>query len=280
MIISEEFEYEEVKGYKFGYNLFGKPNLFSHIYYVDGLMIDTGHSLMRRQITQKVKSLLVNQLFITHFHEDHSGNLDLLHPHFKCPIYASALCCELMKNPPKISFAQKLTWGNRPAFQGLIPISGTIKTNQFEFEIIPIPGHAPDMLALFEPRKKWLFSADLYLNSYIGYFLEDESISEQINSIKRVLKLDFEVLFCSHNPQFTSGKEKLRKKLLYLEKFYSQVAELSKEEYNAKEIFKTLNLREHGNIKLLSDGKLSKLNMVKSVLRDIQKTSSLEHSQS
>ena len=124
------------------------------------------------------------------------------------------------------------------------------------------------MLALYEPNKRWLFSADLYINSRIGYYITTESIKEQIESINRILELDFDVMFCSHNPQLTNGKVKLKEKLDFLEDFVKDVMRLSDKGHQPKEIFKLLKLKELKTIKFLSSGELSKMNMVKSVLRD------------
>ncbi|GAA4835870.1 MBL fold metallo-hydrolase [Algivirga pacifica] len=272
MYITESFQYEEVLGFKFGYQPIGKPNMFSHIYYVDGLLIDTGHQRVRKAVKKTVQELNVEQIFITHHHEDHTGNILPLQAIYGCEVYASEMCCELMKNPPQLSFAQKITWGDREAYQHLTPIENVIYTPNYTFQIIPIPGHAPDMVALYEPNKKWLFSADLFINTYIGYFIEDESIREQINSIQKIITLDFEVLFCSHNPQLSHGKERLVKKLHFLESFFEEVASLHKKGYSPDEIFKLLELKENWMVKILSGGKLSRLNMVRSVVRDLERS--------
>ena len=138
----------------------------------------------------------------------------------------------------------------------------------YEFTIVPIPGHSVDMVALYEPNKKWLLSADLFVNTFIGYFMREESVSTQINSIKKILELDFNILLCSHNPQLKNGKEKLKKKLNFLENFYAQVAELYHAGNSAKKIMQQLNLKEYWFVRLISGGALSRLNMVKAVIRD------------
>lgn len=271
MITSESFRYEEVQAYTFGYSLLGKPSLFVHLYFVDGILIDTGQRKAQRQIMKAVQKLEIEQIFITHHHEDHSGNIKAISTYHDCPVYASEKCCAMMKSPPRISFAQKITWGNRESQQDMIPKADTITTNNYHFQIIPIPGHAPDMVALYEPERKWLFSADLYLNSYIDYFVETESMAQQIKSIKRILELDFKVLFCAHKPQLKHAKQQLNKKLDFLEAFFDQAAALHYQGCPAREIFRNLELKENWLVKILSSGYLSKMNMVKSVLRDLDK---------
>ncbi|GAB5553249.1 MAG: MBL fold metallo-hydrolase [Saprospiraceae bacterium] len=270
MLISQSFQHEEILGFKFGYQAIGQPKLFTHIYFVDGLLLDTGQSIMKKSILAATKKLEVKQIFISHHHEDHTGNIRALKDQHNCEAYASKLCCEMMKAPPKLSFAQKITWGTRPAQKDLIPKQQAIKTNKYCFEIIPIFGHAPDMVALYEPNRKWLFSADLYLNSYIDYFVHNESVADQIASIKKILALDFDVLLCSHKPQLKNGKQQLTKKLHFLESFFDMVSTLYTQGYSAKEIFKHLKLKENWLVKILSGGSLSKMNMVHSVIRDLE----------
>ncbi len=53
------FVHDDVQGYKFGSNPFGQPKVFSHIYFIDGLLIDTGHYNMRQEIFTAVSSLPV-----------------------------------------------------------------------------------------------------------------------------------------------------------------------------------------------------------------------------
>lgn len=268
--VNNKFQYDEVTGLRFPTSLLGQAKAYSHIYYVDGLLIDTGHSRRKKEVIATTNDLVIKKIFVTHHHEDHTGNALSLQQKFNCEIFGSEKCCELMKNPPKLSFAQKLYWGLRPSQPNIKHVSNLIETDKFKFQIIPIPGHAEDMVALYEPERKWLFSSDLYVNSHIGYFLYSESMSRQIESIGIVLKLDFEVMFCSHNPKFEDAKSKLEKKLNFLENFQGEVQALYGKGYLPKAIMREMKLKEYTMIKLLSGGDLSKLNMVKSVIREIK----------
>ena len=270
MVISEKLRYEAITGVKFGRKLLGRPKMCSYVYFIDGLLIDTGQRLVRKQVLPITNELPITQIFITHHHEDHTGNIKPIQEQHKCNVFGSEECSSIMKNPPPISFAQQFTWGNRESFAEIRPVEDSITTPKYNFQLIPIPGHAPDMVALHEPNKQWLFAADLYINSYIGYFLKTESIAEQIASIKTILPLDFKVMFCSHNPQLKNPKQQLRKKLDFLEVSFDTVAELHKKGLTATQIFKELQWKENYFVKTLSGGQLSKLNMVRSIIRDIE----------
>ena len=95
--VFKSFQHQGVQCFQFGSNPFGAPRMFSHAYFIDGLLIDTGHRHMRKAALDAIKSLPVQQILITHHHEDHSGNLNLLENHFNCPVWGSKRCAELMK---------------------------------------------------------------------------------------------------------------------------------------------------------------------------------------
>ena len=268
MKITHSFSHQQVQGYKFGSWPFGQPKMYSHCYIIDGMLIDTGHYDMRKEIITMLLQYPIQQIFITHHHEDHTGNLDILQKKLNCPSYASASCVEIMKSPPSISFGQWLTWGDRNPNFDLTPKEKSIATEHYNFQIIPVPGHAPDMVCLLEANEGWLFSSDLFVSEYIRYFLHSESMQQQIESIRKVLQYDFEIMFCGHNPQFKNCKQKLKNKLDFFLNFYGQVADLYHKGHSADSIFKEMKLKDHWHVRLISFGAISTMNMVKSVIRD------------
>ncbi|MEM6317797.1 MAG: MBL fold metallo-hydrolase [Bacteroidota bacterium] len=271
MQITNFLHHPPVQGFQFGTSLWGKPAMYVYVYFVDGLLIDTGHSNGRKMVLSHLTKLPVEQIFITHHHEDHNGNLAALQQHFNVLTYASSLCTEIMKRPPKISFSQWLTWGNTEPNHQIEPVDTQIKTNKYTFEIVPIPGHAIDMVALYEQNEGWLFSADLYIYDYIKFCMFNESMAEQIASLKRVLALDFEYMFCAHNPKLKHPKIHLQRKLDFLENFYQTVAHWHQKGYAPKQIMDKMGLKKMYFMRFISQGFLSTLNMVKSVVRDLDR---------
>ena len=270
MLLQRGYKKDAVQVFQFGKKVIGQPKMTTHIYFVDGLLIDTGQSRLRKQILNTTSSLDIKKIFITHHHEDHSGNISEIRNQQNCKVYTNSKCAALMQNLPKLSFVQKITWGNRPSFEAFVIEDNCIRTDNYNFQIIPIPGHASDMVALYEANEKWLFSADLYLHHYISYFIDNESMAQQIASLKKILALDFKFMFGGHNPQYDKPKEKLKQKLEFLEDFHFTVSDFYQRGLSANEIFKAMKLKENLLIKIASGEKLSKLNMVKSVIRDIK----------
>ena len=264
----ERITYEEINGFAFPSKR-GK-GLKSIIYHIDGLLIDTGHKHARSDILRSVKSLRVDQMLITHHHEDHSANIDVIQKLFSCPVKGSPLCSQMMKTRREdIGFARKRSWGVSPIYEDIEPVEELIKTKHYAFQIIPVPGHASDMIALYEPSRKWLFTADAYLSSFIGYFMREEGMAQQIHSLRRLLELDFDAVLCSHHPVWSGGKEKIKKKLDYFERTFASIKSLYEKGYSQRAIRQALGMKEYWDVRLLSQGHLSAKNMINAVIREV-----------
>src|SRR5207247_9593207 len=81
------------------------------------------------------------------------------------------------------------------------------------FRVVRAPGHAADHVALFEPERGWLFSGDLYLAPRLRYLRADEDVYAMMDSLRRVLALEPQVLFCQHRGRVAQGAARRRDKL-------------------------------------------------------------------
>lgn len=186
------------------------------------------------------------------------------------------MAMSLMKASPPVCFLERKIWGKNTAVDTILPIGKTISTNKYQFHVIHTPGHADDHICLYEPQEGWLFSGDLYVHHYIRYFMAIESVAGQIASLQKILKLDFEYFFCSHSYHEDRGKERFQRKLQFLQDLYGNVARLHKKGYRPWRIMRKLNIKEQWMIRFLSGGWLSTLNMVLSVIRDIEEVEEVQ----
>lgn len=236
-------------------------------YFVDGLLLDTGPPRLSQQVFSDVEGLPVQQLVLTHHHEDHSGNVAMLQKHWDCPVYAHPRCTQILAAPPAISFPEHLIWGQHRAVQGIQPIGERLSTEQYQFEIYHTPGHAADHICLYERDQGWLFSGDLYVHHRIRYFVANEDMAAQMASLRAMLALDFEYFFCGHNIEYTNGKALFQRKLDFFETFVQQVQYWHQKGYPPSQILKQLNHSERWFMRITSRGWLSALNMVHAALR-------------
>ena len=84
------------------------------------------------------------------------------------------------------------------------------------------------------------------------------------------MKLDFDILFCGHNPCLKNGKQKIRNKLQFLEDLYGNVRKLTEKGYSEKAVIKALDPKNDRRVKWLTMGNVSFANMVRSALSSLK----------
>ena len=263
MNIVEIEQFGEVEAIKLGYGPIGRPFMSVYLYVLDGLVIDTGQRHMQKSLIQLLDKKKLHQILLTHHHEDHSGNASAICRHHHIEASGHPLTAQKLANHFRILPYQKIVWGKSDplALQDLPPV---VESNRYNLVPVHTPGHSKDHTVFWENTNGWLFSGDLFLGRQIKFFRSDEKIIDQIESLKKVLKLDFDALFCAHNPCPQNGKLKLGQKLQYLEDIVGQVQQLKHMGLNLKEVFKRLDPGKDKWVKLITMGNASYANMLRS----------------
>jgi glyoxylase-like metal-dependent hydrolase (beta-lactamase superfamily II) len=255
----------EVEMIQLGYGPIGPPMMSVFLYIVDGLVIDTGQHHMARAVLGLLKDRHLKLIALSHHHEDHSGNAALISNLHKIPVIGHPLTAEKLRFGFSIRPYQHMVWGRaRPVAVASLP--ETVETDRFTFTPVYTPGHSKDHTVFLEKKHGWLFSGDLYIGERIKFFRSDERFSDQIASLKKVLELDFETLFCGHNPSLSNGKVKIRKKLQFLEELYGQIHKLVEKGFSAKAVIRALDPKSDRRIKWITLGNASFANMVRSAM--------------
>jgi glyoxylase-like metal-dependent hydrolase (beta-lactamase superfamily II) len=185
---------------------------------------------------------------------------------FGAPVYGHPLTVLKMKADFSILPYQHYMWGKSvPLEMAIVP--EVIETKNFRLEVIHTPGHSRDHVVYFEADRGIIFSGDLYLSDRIKYFRADEMIIEQIESLKKILCLDFDAVLCNHYPKPTKGKERIAKKLQFLEDLCGGIRSIWEKGCEEKRIFRELGLKEQHFIKWFCFGNVSMRNAVRSAIR-------------
>lgn len=269
MIRVKSFQLEELSGFRFSVYRLNKNVQTVYVYQLGDTMIDTGQSHSRREVVSHLSGFRNERILLTHFHEDHSGNAGYLSRKWNIPVYAHPSGGDILRKGYKMSPLGILMNGSvdkvftKPLHEGQI-----IDTGKGTLQPVYTPGHSHDHYAYYVKEKGWLFSGDLYVADKIKYFSDFESMKQQIESLKILCKLDFDVLLCSHNPKLINGKNKLFVKLQDLEDFYGKVLELYYKGYDISSILRETGRKENSFYNIVTLGSFNAVNMVKSVLRD------------
>jgi glyoxylase-like metal-dependent hydrolase (beta-lactamase superfamily II) len=155
-------------------------------YLVDGsLLIDTGFPWARRCLKKTLTKLgadrNITTVVNTHYHEDHTGNNDLLAELCDARVLAHAEAVPEIRFPAQLPWYRSFLFG--PArIAEVEPIGAEVVTEHLRLEVIDTPGHCPGHICLFEPHKKWLFTGDLYVAAELDSQLRDAEFLGRVAS--------------------------------------------------------------------------------------------------
>ena len=259
---------------------------WTSVFLIDGLLIDAGAPGGVDDLRDFVKSLdadnRVEKCVITHNHEDHCGGGHILQDEFKIPVLASKLAIPLLMKEKDYPDYRQMTWGrNYQPFQAkLLKNPIRTKSGKYAFDVLEMPGHAPELISLVERKQQWAFITDAVMPKYQMIFGKDTDIPEAISLIYRSIKklYDFTVgmndllLFTSGNGVF-KGRSFLKDRMdeinrmhLKVHKFQAEAKEKGLSDKRLlKYILKALFTRENF-IGTLTRGGLSHKNLIISLL--------------
>lgn len=263
MNIVETQRFGAVEAIRLGYGPIGRPFMSVYFYVLDGLVIDTGQRNMQKSAVGLLGEKQLDRILLTHHHEDHGGNAAAICRLHQIKAYGHPETIQKMADGFKILPYQRIIWGQSERIS-LLPLDPAVESKNFVLEPVHTPGHSKDHVVYWEKSNGWLFSGDLYLGPKIKFFRSDENIVEQIASLKKVLTLDFDILFCAHNPCLQDGRSNLKQKLQFLEDIVGQVQKLKSAGVSRKSIFKKLDPRIDRWVRLMTMGNVSFVNMLKS----------------
>ncbi|MBX6352059.1 MAG: MBL fold metallo-hydrolase [Thermoflavifilum sp.] len=235
-----------------------------YVYLVDGMLIDTGPRHLQDELVRFYEQASFDQVVLTHGHEDHSGTAAWLKQHLGVPIRMHPIGIEEMARPASYPLYRRITWGIREPFQAL-PLADGVESRTRRWKVIHTPGHAEDHVALLDEQTGTLFSGDLFVAPKVKVIMRDESVPITMESLRLLLRQDFQSMFCSHAGYFANGPEMLRRKLAYLENLCGEVLKLHEAGYTAVEMDRMLFPRKPPVVQV-SGGEWDSLHLITSIL--------------
>jgi glyoxylase-like metal-dependent hydrolase (beta-lactamase superfamily II) len=243
----------------------GRPVRWARVYLVDGLLIDSGPPCTAQELVIALRDRRLTQVVNTHQHEDHVGGSAALKDGLGITPQAPAMTVPFLENPPRIHLYRRVVWG-RPRPVHAVPIDdGWIKTPQYRFQLIHTPGHVFDHHVLFEPDRRWLFSADLYLAERAKYLRVDEDLGQLMSSLRLAADLEPQTIYCAHAGVVQDATAALQRKIAYWERLIADIHGLHEQGLDLP-VIRDRVLGPEGGLTRMSSGHFSKLNFVKAAL--------------
>ena len=242
---------------------FGRPLFAVESYVVDGWLIDCGPPATGDEMVRLARERRLLGVVNTHQHEDHAGGDAALHRALGFTPRAPRLTLPILAASPRLEFYRWLIWG-QPVPVRAEPLDDSMETARHRFQVISTPGHCPDHVCLLEPKEGWLFSGDLFISDRSKYLRAGEDAPLTLGSLRRVLTLDFDILFCSHAGVVTDGKAALRRKMDYWENVQGRARDLL-QAGQPWEAIRDQVLGPEGWMTTFTRGHFSKLNLLRSL---------------
>ena len=144
----------------------------------DASIIDPAESLPIIKYVNE-NNLIINDIFITHHHKDHTSGIE----HIK-------------KKFPKVNIHSPSSDIDNTRF--VLHNNDEIETHINSFKIISTPGHTLDHIVYFDKLNKILFSGDTLFRLGCGRVFEGD-INQMYSSLQRINELDSDIMiYCGH----------------------------------------------------------------------------------
>ena len=183
----------------------------------DGVLIDTGFAAAHGDFTRLLDSNHVRGVIVTHHHEDHAGNVEIVAAR-GLPLWLAPATRTLVTHVTPIRAYRRLIWS---AMTPLTSPEQPFVTSPFE--VLAAPGHAADHHVVWHAASRTLFAADLFLGVSVRIAHHDEDLWASIDSLERMAALEPVRLFCAHRGLVPDAASALRAKAAWIRQQIARV---------------------------------------------------------
>lgn len=177
----------------------------------------------------------IRQLALTHLHPDHAGLADEVAERLGCEVVRGEGPEALMDGlqDPLAPLEERRARGRREGVPepeldlmvdtpigldvGCAPrVDALLREGDLvagRWRVVPVPGHSPNQIALFDEERRWLLSADLALPhflAYLEYGYTPDPYTEHLGAVERCLELRPALLVPGHGRPAQDAEERLR----------------------------------------------------------------------
>ena len=229
-------------------------------YLVHGVLVDSGFPHARRALAAFLGERSVAAAMLTHYHEDHAGNAELLASR-GIPLAMHSTTFARLREPAAIRVYRRLVWGTPT------PLAATRRiVDQSPLQFVPTPGHSADHQVVWDAERATVFSGDLWLGVRSSVMHVSENPFQIVASLRAVVALRPERMFDAHRGPVRDPVTALASKISYLEDTIASVAAKLASGWSDRAVMRSVFGGDEA-VALASGGEYSRLNFVRAVKR-------------
>ncbi len=230
------------------------------VYLSRGVLVDTAFPAVATEFSRWLRAVRAQGAVVTHAHEDHAGNLDVV-VRQGIPVHASPATLARARETGMPGPYRLWTWG-RPRGLPAEPI-GFLPVG---IALLPAPGHSPDHHVAWDAEREHLFGGDLFVGVRIRLARPDEDPRAAVRSLRAAIELRPRVLFDAHRGAMHEPVPSLRARAAWLEEVIGTMDRKMDEGWDDRAIARAV-LGPEELAGYVSLGDMTRLNFVRAVRR-------------
>lgn len=231
-----------------------------NVFEVRGVLVDSGFPRAAREVAAVVERTRPRGVVITHRHEDHAGNAELIAA-LGVPLAMPAATEVALRDPSQIGLYRRFTWGSPPALESpIVPFTPN------DFELRATPGHSEDHHVVWDRETGTLFSADLFLGVRVRVAHANENPRATVRSLRSAIHWDPDRMFDGHRGIVPKPRSALAAKADWMEETIARVDTLTDDGRSDQEIVRIVS-PGFDIMGAFSRGDYSRLNFIRAIQR-------------
>ena len=228
-------------------------------YLVHGVLVDSGFPHASLAMRRFLDERPIIGAMLTHYHEDHAGNAEMLAAR-GIPLVMHSLTRDRLRDPSPIRLYRRVVWGTpRRLTSGLRELA-----SETSLEFVHTPGHTIDHQIVWDPVRSTIFSGDLWLGVRATVMHENEDPYRIVESLRTVLALSPARMFDAHRGPVRDPVAAITAKIGYLEDSIAAVAAKQSAGWSDRAILRHL-LGGDEPVAIASAGEYSRMNFVRAI---------------
>ena len=229
-------------------------------YLTRGALIDTGFPAVATAVAEFLEHHRPAGIVLTHHHEDHAGNLELVAKR-GIAVAAAAQTVSLLRAGEPHAFYRLFTWGAMARL-----ISAISPFEPAGLTLVHTPGHSRDHHVVWDAERETLFSGDLFLGVKVRVARPEEDPRSHVDSLRAAAALRPKRLFDGHRGPVDAPVAALTAKADWIEHSIDRIDRRLDAGWPDRRIARDVMGREDPTY-YFSGGDLSRVNFVRAVRR-------------